>query len=266
MEAVGGSARPGSTGRRRGRRPPGDADRPVAMVSVTAGGAACAGRRRRLRRRAAGARRASGSRPARQVAQAGQRRGVRCHRRGGSGRRWRRHAWSAAGRPCWRPGVVGDDQQGLRRRRRSANRPQDLAGGVAVEVAGRLVGQDHQRLVDQRPGHGDALALAAREPVGQVPARSPTPSRSSSSGRAGRRRDERRRAARAARRSRPRSARRPGGTPGTRTRSCGAAGPPRRSRTARRPGGRRAGSRRRRGRSSPPSRWSRWTCRSRWGP
>jgi hypothetical protein len=40
---------------------------------------------------------------------------------------------------------------------------EDLGAAVGVEVAGRLVGQDDLRLVDQGPGDGDALLLAARE-------------------------------------------------------------------------------------------------------
>ena len=39
--------------------------------------------------------------------------------------------------------------------------PQDVEGGGAVEVAGRLVGEHDQRLVAQRPGDRDPLPLAA---------------------------------------------------------------------------------------------------------
>ena len=38
-----------------------------------------------------------------------------------------------------------------------------LGAGVAVEVAGRLVGEDQRRLGDERPGDRDALLLAARQ-------------------------------------------------------------------------------------------------------
>ena len=38
--------------------------------------------------------------------------------------------------------------------------------GVLVQVAGRLVGQDQQRVVRQRTGNGHALLLAARQLVG----------------------------------------------------------------------------------------------------
>ncbi len=44
-----------------------------------------------------------------------------------------------------------------------AQQVEDGAARAAVEVAGRLVGQDQRRLADQRPGDGDPLALAARE-------------------------------------------------------------------------------------------------------
>ena len=51
----------------------------------------------------------------------------------------------------------------------------DVGAGVAVEVAGRLVGEDQRGFGDERPGDGDALLLAARqlgrlvvEPVAQA--------------------------------------------------------------------------------------------------
>ena len=44
-----------------------------------------------------------------------------------------------------------------------AHEREDLAAGAAVEVAGRLVGEDQLRLRRQRPGDGDALLLAAGE-------------------------------------------------------------------------------------------------------
>jgi len=47
--------------------------------------------------------------------------------------------------------------------------PDDLFPGVLVQVAGRLVGQQHARLLDQRAGDGDPLLLAARQRRGQVP-------------------------------------------------------------------------------------------------
>ena len=44
----------------------------------------------------------------------------------------------------------------------------DLVAGLGVELAGRLVGQDEHRLLDQGPGDGHALLLAAGELVGAV--------------------------------------------------------------------------------------------------
>jgi hypothetical protein len=63
---------------------------------------------------------------------------------------------------------VRHDQQRLARLAELAEQPQDVAGGAAVQVAGGLVGEHHQRLVDQGPGHRDALPLAARQLVGEV--------------------------------------------------------------------------------------------------
>ena len=44
----------------------------------------------------------------------------------------------------------------------------DLLAGLGVEVAGGLVGQQDRGRIDQRPGNGHALALAAGEFVGLV--------------------------------------------------------------------------------------------------
>ena len=109
-----------------------------------------------------------------------------------------------------------------------AKQPEDVAGGAAVQVASGLVGEHHQRLVDQGPGHRDALPLAARQLVGEVVGplghtepleqlHRPAPRRHGAT---------RRRAASAAPRSPQRSARRPGGTPGKRSRRCGGGTPP----------------------------------------
>ena len=48
-----------------------------------------------------------------------------------------------------------------------AQQAQDLGPGVDVEVAGRLVGQQQRRVVDQRAGDREALLLAAGELVRQ---------------------------------------------------------------------------------------------------
>ena len=45
---------------------------------------------------------------------------------------------------------------------------EDFLARAAVEIAGRLVGQQDRGLVDQRPGDGDALLLAAGKLVGPV--------------------------------------------------------------------------------------------------
>ena len=49
-----------------------------------------------------------------------------------------------------------------------ANQREDLVAGRGVEVAGRFVGEQDRRIDRQRAGDRDALALAARELVGQV--------------------------------------------------------------------------------------------------
>lgn len=46
---------------------------------------------------------------------------------------------------------------------------QHVGGGVRVERAGGLVGQDERRVVYQRAGHRQALLLAAGEPVRVTP-------------------------------------------------------------------------------------------------
>jgi hypothetical protein len=63
---------------------------------------------------------------------------------------------------------VGHGHQCLARPAELAEQPEDVAGGAAVQVAGGLVGEQHQRLVDQGSGHRDALLLAAREVTGEV--------------------------------------------------------------------------------------------------
>src|SRR6478672_11039417 len=44
-----------------------------------------------------------------------------------------------------------------------AKHQQDLVAGVRIEVARRLVGEQKWWIVDEGPGDGDALLLAARE-------------------------------------------------------------------------------------------------------
>ena len=44
----------------------------------------------------------------------------------------------------------------------------DLGTGAPVEVAGRLIGQQHRRLGHQRSGDRGALAFTARQPAGTM--------------------------------------------------------------------------------------------------
>src|SRR3954471_21287678 len=58
-------------------------------------------------------------------------------------------------------GVVRDHHDGGAGAVDPVQQPHDLDGRVRVEVSGRLVGQQDQRPVDERPGHRDALLLTA---------------------------------------------------------------------------------------------------------
>ena len=58
-------------------------------------------------------------------------------------------------------GVVGDEDDRPAAGVELAEDGQDVGAGAAVEVAGRLVGEDERRLGDERAGDGDALLLAA---------------------------------------------------------------------------------------------------------
>ena len=63
--------------------------------------------------------------------------------------------------------VRGDDH----RRARAVDPVEQLHDpdrGLGIEVAGRLVGQQQRRVVDERARHRDALLLAAGELVGEV--------------------------------------------------------------------------------------------------
>src|SRR5687768_994244 len=65
-------------------------------------------------------------------------------------------------------GLVGHHDDGLPLVVQGLEDPHDLLAGGAVEVAGRLVGQQDGRLVHQRPRDRDPLPLAAGELVGPV--------------------------------------------------------------------------------------------------
>jgi hypothetical protein len=47
--------------------------------------------------------------------------------------------------------------------------PEDIQRGGAVEIAGGFVGKNNQRLIAQRPGDRDPLALATGQRRGQEP-------------------------------------------------------------------------------------------------
>src|SRR5215212_9077238 len=65
--------------------------------------------------------------------------------------------------------VVGDHHDGLPELVDGATKQaEDLLRRRRVEVAGRLVGEDHRGLGGERARHGDALLLAARELRGPV--------------------------------------------------------------------------------------------------
>src|SRR5579872_5064054 len=58
-------------------------------------------------------------------------------------------------------GLMGDQYDGVALAMQMGEQGHNLAAGLRIQVSGRLVRQDDRRIVDQRPGHGDALALAS---------------------------------------------------------------------------------------------------------
>ena len=60
-------------------------------------------------------------------------------------------------------GLVRDHDHGLSLEVEPLEDREDLRGRTGVEVPGRLVGEDHRRVVQQRARDRDALLLAARE-------------------------------------------------------------------------------------------------------
>src|SRR5262245_1524102 len=58
-------------------------------------------------------------------------------------------------------GFVGDEHDGVAGFVQALEQPHDLGAGFRVEVAGRLVGEQDRRVVDERAGDGDALTLTA---------------------------------------------------------------------------------------------------------
>jgi hypothetical protein len=60
--------------------------------------------------------------------------------------------------------IVGDQHQGRAAlARRFKQELDDLLAGGAVEISGRLIGQQNARAHGGRAGHGDTLLLAARK-------------------------------------------------------------------------------------------------------
>ena len=73
--------------------------------------------------------------------------------------------------------VVGRDQRGAALAADQVEEfGEDDVGGVLVEIAGRLVGENQRRLVGERAGDRDALLLAARQLRRAVVSRWPRPS------------------------------------------------------------------------------------------
>ena len=60
-------------------------------------------------------------------------------------------------------GLVGDENDGVASLIKAFEQRHDLFAGLGIEVAGWLVGQDDRRIVDQRAGDCDPLALPAGE-------------------------------------------------------------------------------------------------------
>ena len=65
--------------------------------------------------------------------------------------------------------IVGDEHHGVALIVHLLQHSQHFAAGVAVQCAGRLVGQNDRRVPHQCPGDGNTLLLAAGKLVGAVP-------------------------------------------------------------------------------------------------
>ena len=152
-------------------------------------------------------------------------------------------------------GVVGDEHDRPSARVELAEDGQHVGAGAAVEVAGRLVGEDERRLGDERPGDGDTLLLAAatarsaRGRPGRPDRAAPAPPVRALGPLARGRRPGR---AAASRRCRARSSAAAGCTTGRRSRWSGCGGAPARRRRGRRPACRPARRRPAVGRSRQP--------------
>ncbi len=74
---------------------------------------------------------------------------------------------------------MGHDDQGLALFIEIVKELQDLGAGGGIQIPGRLVRQEDQRVIHQSAGDGHALLLAAGELGGLViAAESPSPTRS----------------------------------------------------------------------------------------
>ena len=71
--------------------------------------------------------------------------------------------------------LVGDENDSVALLIETFEQHHDLLTGFGIEVAGWLVGQDDRRIVHQRAGNCDALALSAGEFVRLMCIRSPSP-------------------------------------------------------------------------------------------
>ena len=79
------------------------------------------------------------------------------------------HADGPCGRSARQHGIVGDQQQrGAAARAQREHQVDDVAAGLAVEIAGRLVGQQQPRRDDEGAGQRHPLLLAAGELAGIV--------------------------------------------------------------------------------------------------
>ena len=56
----------------------------------------------------------------------------------------------------------GDEGREAARLHQRGERAKHVVGGLRIEIAGRLVGQQHPRAVGDRARNGDALLFAAR--------------------------------------------------------------------------------------------------------
>ena len=74
------------------------------------------------------------------------------------------HVNGAVGELCGEVAVVCDHEDGqFVMRNHFAEKREEFAGAGRVEIAGRLVSEEHARAIGECAGDGDALLLAARK-------------------------------------------------------------------------------------------------------